>query len=88
LAASGSLTLLVPRNAGVVGFRLSIAAAGIDGAGVSMIDVTGTVYDQYDVNPGENSIFVPLASGADRLVIANLDTANPINLSGQWAIDG
>jgi hypothetical protein len=88
LLASGSTTLTVPRNAGVVGFRLSVFASGNAGAEVTMTDSSGTVYDQYDVPPGQNSTFIPIAPGTDRLLISNNDTANPINLSGQWAIDG
>jgi hypothetical protein len=88
LAASASTPLVVRRNAGVVGFRLSVWAQGIAGATVSMEDIAGTIFDTYIVNPGENSVFVPLAGGTTRLIITNNDTANAILLSGQWAIDG
>lgn len=88
LIASGSTALQVPDNAGVVGFRLSVAATGTAGATVTMTDNLGTVYDQYVVPPGVNSIFVPLAPGTTSLLITNNDSANPINISGQWAIDG
>ena len=53
-----------------------------------MTDNLGTIYDQYDVPPGQNSIFVPLAPGTTVVSVENLDTANAINISGQWAIDG
>ncbi len=88
LAAAQPTLLMVPGNAGVVGFRLSVSAVGASGATVQMADISGTIYDQYVVNPGENSIFVPLAPGTDRLVITNDDSANPITITGQWAIDG
>ena len=88
LAASDSTQVQVPDNAGVVGFRLSVFAAGAAGATVVMTDNLGTVYDQYIVPPGANSIFVPLAPGTTQIVVTNNDAANPIYLSGQWAIDG
>jgi hypothetical protein len=88
LGASDNTSLLVPGNAGVVGFRLSVSAEGTSGATVQMTDPNGVIYDQYIVPPGVNSVFVPLASGTTQLLITNNDTANPIVLSGQWAIDG
>ena len=86
--ASGSTALAVRNNAGVVGFRLSVWATGIAGATVTMTDSNGTIYDQYVVPPGQNNEFVPLAPGTTMVVITNNDAANPIYLSGQWAIDG
>lgn len=88
LAAAGSTALAVRNNAGVVGFRLSVWATGIAGATVTMTDSNGTIYDQYVVPPGVNNEFVPLAPGTTMVVITNNDAANPIYLSGQWAIDG
>jgi hypothetical protein len=88
LGAGASTVLAVPNNSGVIGFRLSVFAEGNAGAQVTMMDVNGSVFDDYNVNPGENSIFVPLASGTTMLLITNNDSVNPINISGQWAIDG
>ena len=88
IAAAGTTALAVRNNAGVVGFRLSVWAEGIAGATVTMTDSNGTVYDQYVVPPGLNNEFVPLAPGTTMVVITNNDAANPIYLSGQWAIDG
>jgi hypothetical protein len=88
LLASGTTAVQVPDNAGVIGFRLSVFAQGNAGALVVMTDNLGTVYDQYNVAPGQNNIFVPIAPGATVVTITNNDTANPINISGQWAVDG
>lgn len=88
LNASASTAVQVPFNAGVVGLRTSVAAAGNAGATVTMTDSQGTIYDQYVVSPGENAEFVPLAPGTTIVTITNNDSANPIYISGQWAIDG
>jgi hypothetical protein len=88
LAASAETAVAIPPNVGAVGFRLSVSASGSAGAQITMADSVGNAYDQYSVNPGENSIFVPIAPGSTMVVIKNSDSANPINISGQWAIDG
>ncbi len=90
LLAAAATVLIVPDDVGANGFRLSVfsPSGGIAGATVTMTDSNGTVYDQYVVLPGATDKFVPLAPGTCQIVVTNNDGANPLNISGQWAIDG
>lgn len=90
LLAGASTVLIVPDDVGANGFRLSVfsPSGGVSGATVTMADSNGTVYDQYVVLPGVTDKFVPLAPGTCQIVVTNNDGANPLNVSGQWSIDG
>jgi hypothetical protein len=53
-----------------------------------MTDSTGSLFDEYALATGENSIFVPLAPGTTQILVANSDNAHTVTVNGQWAIDG
>jgi hypothetical protein len=88
LQKNTDFTVDVPENSGVIGVRLSYKSVGTTAPTAVFQDTNGTVFDEYDVVTGENSIFVPLASGTTQVRIINQDGTNSVFVNGQWAIDG
>lgn len=86
-SASDTATFNVPQGAGVTGYWVSVAASITISPNLDVQQMAGATLFEH-IFAQLNPLFVPLAPGANQVVIQNLDTQHGASVSFMWTIDG